>query len=504
VLVDDPADAEFQASKILLAHTRVLPGDDAIVDSVNGYCGKADDPVVARPERLSSVLTSSWRLLAIGGHSDIGHMGLGSQLLCGATEPERFAGRLLADGCDPVSDRCRCRTQFLNTAVPAMSLRAAVVALMGCSSFDFTTSQNSTTNSLCAGALSGQPVAVIGLLGDLDARFDAVGQLARWVADGLSLGEAVQRLNRSHQIPTGYGVALAGDPALRFPPRSPVAADGSQAPVATDCRDRAQPLLDRCQQVISRSRAADRIRRALLKVSDKSMEQDLEDALEALDRACEQVQDTAWTAVELLHEAVDYRRWQDPDRVMARLEKAIRRWDEAFVVAAGLVPGNDMYAALHAYYRLDSSATEGSCRRCGSEVSVYRYHDPELADWQRVAVRCWQCGPLQESARTGPELAIAVSDVGEPGAPIRPRLSVRASPSEQDRAGRLAVVLTDRLTERPLAGYEAECRLTELPEISLTIPADAHSDLQILWAVWVSELTVTFTSTRVPVTRLVQ
>lgn len=503
VLVDDPDDAEFQASKILLAHTRILPGDDAIVDTVNGLCGKADEPVAARPERLSTVLASSWRLLAIGGHSDIGHMGLGSQLICGATEPERFAGRRLADGCDPGNDRCRCRTRFLSTAVPAVSLRAAVVALMGCSSFDPTTSEQSSTNSLCAGALSGQAIAAIGVLGDLDDRFDAVGQSARFVADGLSLGAAVQRLSRSHQIPTGYGFALAGDPALRFAPRTP-AAGGRQAYVAADCRDRAQPMLDRCEEAISRSRAADRIRRALLKVSDKSLEPDLEDALEALDRACEQVQDTAWTATELLHEAVAYRRWQEPDRVMARLEKAISRWDDAFIAAGSLVPGNDMYSALHAFCRLDSTATGDSCWRCGSEVDVFHYSDPELAGRQRVAAKCWQCGPMQESAHTGPELAIAVSGLSEPGAPIRPRLSARASPGGQDRVGRLAVILNDRLSEQVIAAYQAECSLSDLPEISLTIPADARSDLQFLWAVWVNELTVAFTATRVPVTRVVQ
>ncbi|HEU5269786.1 MAG TPA: hypothetical protein VFU36_07670 [Jatrophihabitans sp.] len=504
LLVDDPAEAEFQAAKIRLAHTRILPGEDAVVDAVNGFCGKAGEPEVARPKRLSAVLASSWRLLALGGHSDLGHLGLGSQLVCGATGPERFAGRHLADGCDPAKDQCRCTTIFLRTAVPAVSLRAAAVALMGCSTFDPTTTECSSTNSLCASILSGQPVAVIGVLGDLDSRFDAVGELARCLADGLSLGDAVQRLNRAHRIPTGYGIALAGDPALPLAPRRQPPADGRQTYVATDCRDRAQPLLDRCRQAISGARAADRIRRALLQVSDRSLEPGLEEALETLDRACEQVQDAAWTAVELLHEGVEYQRWQEPDRVMERLEKAIRRWDEAFLEAGGFVTGNDLYSALHAFHRLDGVAAEGSCPRCGSALSVFRYRDPELAERQRVATKCWQCGPMRESALTGPDLAIAVSGVYEPGAPLQPRLSVRALPEGRHGSGRLAVTLQDRLDEQVLSVHQAECSLAELPEISLTIPADARSDLHILWAVWVSELTVAFTATRVPVTRVVQ
>ncbi len=502
LLVDDLDDAEFQVSKLLLAHTRILPGDDAVIDSVKGFCGKIDELVVARPERLSTVLTSPWRLLGIVGHSDLGHMGLGSRLICGATGPEQFAGQLLADGCDPGNDSCRCTTQFLRSAVPAASLQASIVALMGCMTFDPTSNESSSTNSLCAGALSGRAVAAIAMLGDFDPRFDAVGQFARSLDEGLSLGAAVQRLNSSHQIPTGYGMALAGDPALCFAPREhPVA--GGLPQVAADCRDLARPLLDRCQEVLRRSRRADRIRRDLLKVSVRSMDDELEDALEALDRAREQVEDAAWTAVELLHEAVDHRLWQEPDHVMARLDKAIGRWDGAFVAVARLVPGNDLYAALHAYHRLDSFDTEGSCPRCGSEVSISRYSDPELVETQRIAIKCWLCGPIQESAQKGPELTISVSGGYEPGAPIEPRLTVRAAPEGQDRAGHLAVVLHDRLSEEILSVFQAECTLSEAPGILLTIPADARSDLQVLWAAWISELTVAFTAARVPVARVV-
>ena len=503
LLVEDAEDARFQAAKLRFAHTRVLPGDDAVVDSVNGSCGRPGDLEAARPERLSTVLASSWRLLAVGGHSDIGHMGLGSHILCGATGRERFAGRLLADGCDPDNGTCRCATTFLRTVVPVRSLRAGVVALMGCRTFDLTATESSTTNSLCASALSGHPVAVITMLGELDLRFDGVGQCARSLADGLSLGAAVQGLNRSHRIPTAYGMALVGDPALRFAPGATPAPAGPPAQVDADCRARARPLLDRCHQAIERSRAADRTRRALLKVSDKSMESDLEDALDALDRACEQVQDAAWTAIELLHEAVDYQRWHAPDRVLERLDKAIARWDDSFVAAASLVTAIDMYGALHAFARLDGFSTEGSCPRCGSQLSISRYGDPEGAGPQRVAVACWQCGPVRESARPGPEPAIAVSGTFEPGATIRPRLSVRAAPEDRDRIGHLAVVLVDRLSEEVLAVHRAECTLATLSEISLPIPADTRSDLHFLWAVWVSGLTVAFAATRVPVTRLI-
>ncbi|BCJ76664.1 hypothetical protein CS0771_62080 [Catellatospora sp. IY07-71] len=502
VLVEDAADAEFQASKLRLAHTRILPGDDAVIDSIGGFCGKTDDLAAARPERLSSVLASPWRMLGIVGHSDLGHMGLGSHLICGATGPEHSAGRPLADGCDPDQGVCRCMTQYLRTAVPAASLRAAVVALMGCMTFDAATNEFSSTNSLCAGALSGWPVGVIAMVGDLDPRFDAVGLCARSLAEGLSLGAAVQRLNQGHQIPTGYGIALVGDPALRFAPSTPAAGD-TPADVATDCRDFAAPLLDRCREALGHSRRADRIRRVLLKVSDRSMNDELEDALDALDRAREQVEDAAWSAVELLHENVDHRIWQDPGRLMSRLDKAVGRWDEAFAAAAGLVPGNDMYLALHAFHRLDSHGVEGSCPRCGSELGVFRYSDPELEQWQRIAGKCWQCGPIRESAQSGPELSISVSGTYEPGASMRPRLTVRAAPEWQDRAGQLVVVLHDRLTEEVLSAFTAGCTLAGLPDILLETPGKGRSDLQIVWAVWVSGMTVSFTATRVPVTRTI-
>jgi hypothetical protein len=501
LLVDDPGQARFQATKLRLAHTRALPGDDAIIDSINGLCGEPGKLVAARPERVSTVLTSPWRLLAIGGHSDMGHMGLGSQLLCGATGPEHFAGRLLADGCDPDNDICRCTRKFLSTATPARSLRASVVALMGCRTFDATTAEGSTTNSLCASALSGLPVAVIAMLGDLDDRFDGVGQCARSLADGRSVGAAVQHLSRSHRVPTAHGMALAGDPALRFAPDATRASAAPPAYVAADCRDRARPLLDRCYETISRSGAADHIRRSLLKVSDRSMDPDIEDVLEALDRACEHVQDAAWTAVELLHEAVGYQRWRAPDRVLERLEQAIERWDAACIEVCGLVPGNDMYNALHAFRRVDAVSTEGSCPRCGSQLATTRYSDPSRADPQRIAVSCWQCGPIQESAHPGPALAITVSGIHEPGGTMRPRLSVRAAPDEQKRPGRLAVVLQDRLTDQHLAVFRAQCTLATLPEVSMIIPAESRSDLHFLWAVWVSEMTAAFAQTRTPVIR---
>jgi hypothetical protein len=375
---------------------------------------------------------------------------------------------------------------------------------MGCRSFDPTTTEGSTTNSLCASALSGLPVAVIAMLGDLDDRFDAVGQCARSLAEGLSLGATVQHLNRSHRVPTAYGLALAGDPALRFAPDATRASAAAPAYVAADCRDRARPLLDRCYDAIRRSEAADLIRRGLLKVSDRSMDPDIEDALETLDRACEQVRDAAWTAIELLQEAVDYQRWRAPDRVLARLTKAIERWDDTYLKVCRLVPINDMYDALHAFRRLDDFRIEGSCPRCGSQLSMSRYTDPSRAEPQRIAAKCWQCGPIQESAHSGPALATTVSGIHEPGGTIRPRLSVRAAPDEQNRPGRLAVILQDRLTNRTLADFRADCTLATLPEASMTIPADTRSDLHFLWAVWVSEMTIAFAATRTPVTRPVQ
>lgn len=503
LLVDDVEEARFQAAKLRLAHTRVLPGEDAVVDTVNGLCGVPGDLVAARPERLGTVLTSPWRLLAIGGHSDLAHIGLGSRLLCGATGPERFAGRLLADGCDPDNDVCRCTRKFLSTATPARSLRAHVVALMSCRSFDPTTTEGSTTGSLCASALSGQPVAVIAMLGDLDEHFDGVGQCARSLAEGLSLGAVVHHLNRAHRVPTAYGVALTGDPALRFAPDPARVAAAAPAYVAADCRERARPLLDRCYEVIGRTRAADLLRRGLLKVSDKSMDPGIEDGLDALDRACEQVRDAAWTAIELLNEAVDYQRWRAPDRVMARLDKAIERWDDAFLAIIHFMPVLDLYSALHAFHRVDDFRTEGPCPECGAQLSVSRYSDPSQAGSPRIAVKCWLCGPIRESAHPGPALAITDGGIHEPGGTVRPRLSARADSDEQHRKGHLAVLVTDHLTEENHAVFRGECTLSAFPEIALEIPPDIRSDLHCLWLVWVSEMTVTFAGGRTLVTRTI-
>ncbi|MDE0777773.1 MAG: hypothetical protein OSB43_15970 [Nocardioides sp.] len=500
LLVEDLGDAEFQVAKLLLAHTRVLPGDDALVDAVSGMCGSVDHLAAARPERLGLVLDSPWRLLTIVGHSDLGHLGLGSCVVCGATGPERYAGRLLADGCDPASGRCRCTTAFLRTVVPAMSLRVVVLSLLGCMTFDPSRTELYSTNSLCAAALSGHAVAAIATLGDLDPHVDVAGLGARALADGLSLGAVVQRLNRAHRIPTGYGIALAGDPALVVAPREGPSVEPGL--VADSCRARAQPLLDRCHDALRRSQWADRVHRDLLKVSVRSMGDDLEDALEALDRARGRIEDVAWAGVELLHEAVDHHVWHGPDQIMTRLGTALRRWDEAFVAAGRLVPGNDMFTALHSVHRLTDVVTEGTCPRCESGLSVFHHADPELAEVRRVAVRCWLCGPLRETSEGSVGLAVSVSGTFEPGAVVEPRLTITGGTAGRHRAGILSVVLHDRLTEEVLAETQAACTLAELPGVTLSVPAGTRSDLHVLWAMWVSEATVAFAATRVAVTRV--
>lgn len=502
VLAEDPEDAEFQAAKIVLAHTRIVEDDDAVVDAVNGFCGKPDGLEVARPERLNLVLASRWRLLAIGGHSDLGHVSLGSHVICGAAGPEMVGGQLLVDGCDPAASRCRRRLGHQHTAVPAVSLRAAVLTLMGCNSFDLTAGGYPSTNSLCASALSGQPVAVIGTLGNLSTGFDAVGQFASFVAKGLSLGAAVQRLNRSHQIPTGYGIALAGDPTLRFPPRPPTETTAKQLRIAVDCRDRAQELLDKCYDVIARTRSADRLQRALLRVGEMSLEPGLEEALNTLARRCEQVQEAAWAGIRQLYEAIKDMMQLEPDRIMARLDRAVGRWDEAFIAAAALFNGGDMYSALHAFHRLDSATAHGSCDRCGSRIQVFSYSDPELTGRSRLARECWLCGPISETTDTGPRLKIIVNGLHTPGAVIQPRLSVQTLTDVPDKPGRLAVVVNDRPSDKVLVTHQAAGRLGELADISMMIPAPTRSDLHVLWAAWVSELTVTFAATRLAITRI--
>lgn len=503
VLVADPADADYQVRKTLFAHTRIAADDDAIIDAVNGYCGKSDELEVARPERLTRVLAARWRILAIGGHSDLGHMSLGSHVICGATGPERVGGALLADGCVPGVGQCRRKLGFQRDSVPAESVRAAVVALMGCNSFDLTAGEYPSTNSLCASALSGQPVAVVGTLGRLNADFDAVGQFTRSLTDGLTLGAAVMSLNRAHQIPTGYGFALAGDPALRFAPR-PAAAVAARpaASQAEDCRELARPLLARFGDVIGRTRSARRLHRALVKISDSSLEPGLVDALEVLGRRCELVEEAAWAGIRQLNEAIDYRYWQEPDRIVAQLDRAIGRWDSAFIAAASLFSGNDVYSALHEFHSLVSARSEGSCERCGSRIQRFGYRDPEQPDVQRMAAECWLCGPLLQAPGTGPRLSIVEDGLHPPGALVRPRLSVRDLSGQQATEGQLAVVLNDRPGDQVLAAHHAAGSLANLLDVTITVPADARSDLHVLWAVWVSGLTVTFGATRLAVARL--
>jgi hypothetical protein len=503
VLAAGQADADYQVRKTLLAHTRMVAGDDAVIDAVNGYCGQAGELDVARPERLTEVLAAQWRVLAIGGHSDLSHMSLGSHVICGAAEPEQVDGTLLADGCDPGTGRCRRKLGFQRTSVPAQSLRAAVVALMGCSSFDLTAGEYPSSNSLCASTLSGQPFAVVGTLGLLYADFDAARQFVRTLADGLTLGAAVLSLNRAHQIPSGYGFALAGDPALRFAPRPATA--GAAAPAASparDCRELAQPLLARFGDVISRTRSARRLHRALVRTSDSLMEPGLVEALQVLGRRCELVEEAAWEGIRLLNEAVSHRYWQEPDRVVARLDRAIGRWDSAFIAAASLFSGNDMYSALHEFHSLVSAGSKGSCGRCGSRIERFRYLDPEQADVQRIAAECWRCGPVLEAPGTGPQLSIVEDALHQPGARARPRLSVVDLSGSPVTEGHLAVVLNDRPGDQVLAAHQVAGSLADLLDVTITVPAGARSDLHVLWAVWASELTVTFAATRLAVVRM--
>jgi hypothetical protein len=502
VLASDPADADYQVRKTLLAHTRVVAVDDAIIDAVNGYCGQADQLEIARPERLAGVLAGQWRVLAIGGHSDLSHLSLGSHVICGAAEPERVDGALLADGCDPGIGRCRRKLGFQRASWPAKSVRAAVVALMGCNSFDLTAEEYPSSNSLCASVLSGQPSAVVGTLGRLNADFDAAGQFTRSLTSGLTLGAAVMRLNRADQIPTGYGFALAGDPALRFAPRPAVAAaEEPAAPLGRDCRELAQPLLARFHDVIGRTRSARRLHRALVKVSDSSLEPGLVEALEVLDRRRELVEEAAWEGIRLLNEAINYRFWHEPDSIVARLDRAIGRWDSAFIAAASLLSGNDVYSALHEFHTLVSAESKGCCERCGSRITRFCYRDPE-ADVQRIAAECWLCGPVLQAPGTGPQLSIVDDGLHAPGALVRPCVSVADLSGSRAIEGQLTVVLNDRPGDQVLAAYQAAGSLADLLDVELTVPADARSDLHVLWVAWVSGLTVTFAATRLAVARV--
>lgn len=505
VLAADLAEAEFQVSKIRLAHAHVPAGEDVLIDAVNGVCGPPGGLKVARPERLKEILDAPSRLLAVCGHSDLGHLGLGSLTLCGATGPERVDGRLLADGCDPDTGRCRSTTKLLRTAVPTAGLRSAVVALLGCGCFDLAAGEYPTTNSLFVSLLGGWALAAIGTLGQLNAEFDAVGLLAAHLAEGLSLGEAVRRLNHAHRIPTGYGIALAGDPALRLPARPPAAAAESAA-AGADRRQSPEQALDLYQEVIDRTKAAERVRHALLAVCENSLNEDLEDRLEELGGMSQQVQGAAWDGVGRIREAFDLASWRPADGVATRLDRAVRRWDKAFAATAMAAGGNDMYAALHAYHRLSDVRAEGTCARCGSRLQVFAYEDPESAGRRRVAAECWLCGPVRESAGTGPELAIAVDGLYAPGSVVRPMLSTRPGPSpsaEPDRTGHLAVILNDRLTDEVVTTFHAEGTLADLPEPELTIPDDVRSDLHALWAVWVDRVGVVFAGTRLGVVRTV-
>ncbi len=160
-----------------------------------------------------------------------------------------------------------------------------------------------------------------------------------------------------------------------------------------------------------------------------------------------------------------------------------------------------MYYALHTYHQLDSVNIDGSCARCGSRIQVLCYSDPELTTRLRIASECWLCGPVRESADTGPDLTITSSGMHAPGALIRPGLSVRNLPSAETRTGYLTVVLNDRQNNKIFASDRAECTLTDIPELAVTIPADARSDLHVLWALWVSDLSVAFAATRLAVIR---
>ena len=246
-------------------------------------------------------------------------------------------------------------------------------------------------------------LAAIGTLGQLNADFDAVGLLAAHLAEGLSLGEAVRRLNHAHRIPTGYGIALAGDPALRFPARTPAGpADSGAAVVVADRLQTPGQALGQYQDLIGRTRTVERVRHALVAISENSLNEALEDSLEDLGRRCEQVQGAAWDGIGRIREAFDLAAWRPAEGVTTRLDRAVRRWDEAFVATAMLAAGNDMYAALHTYHRLSDALAEGTCARCGSRIQVFEYDDPELAagSASRPSAGCaGRCGSRRERVR---------------------------------------------------------------------------------------------------------
>ena len=134
--------------------------------------------------------------------------------------------------------------------------------------------------------------------------------------------------------------------------------------------------------------------------------------------------------------------------------------------------------------------------------SALHLQRPRADRWRRIARECWLCGPVSEAADAGPKLKIIVDGLQTPGAVIQPRLSVQTLTDAPDKPGQLTVVVNDRPSDKVLVAHQAAGRLGELADFSMTIPAPARSDLHVLWAAWVSELTVSFAATRLAVTRV--
>jgi hypothetical protein len=560
LVASDPDRARFLVAKTELAHLRPSTASDGIIDPAAGRCGDRLDQVPYRPTRVASALAASWRVLSISCHSDPGHMNLGSHVLCGAAKQEEIAGHALPGGCDPALDHCRRVPRRAGppepgrVPVPVHTVRAQVLALMGCKTLDLPAAAYPSSISLTFGALDGYAAAVIAVLGPLDVGFDASGAMSGLLASGTRVGDAVLALNQSLDIEErNYGVALMGDPALWMPLARPASPQGSSAserppdarpvsvalttnepvpglpaaesktaivvagpravaviepqgdqngaPTLRDYQADAAAAAALFKDATRRAGVARRLHRSLTWVRDNAVHaaDGLGEAIAELGQCVDRAEAAALDGVRHMNAVLAERHWRDPVHAAAELASARHSWDHAFVAAAVRISGSDLYGALHEFYELAARADAGTCARCGVAVREAVYEDPEYPAARR-AHECWLCGSSKDRPADGAALALTAPALCAPGDQLPVRVGLDRC-GDRDSTGMLAVVLNDEPTHKLLAVQEQNVKEAELASLTITlnVPATARSDFHVLWAIWVRDLTVTFASTRVAI-----
>ncbi len=532
VLAGTSGEAGFLLRKFTMAHLAPLALADGLINTDSARCGALAELKVARTDHVAATLAADWRVLAIRAPSRLAHMNLGSHSVCGATSAEKVGERTLAGGCDPGRGLCRGVSGFQRQSAPISSIKALVLILMGCGTFDLTGEHYPTDASLASGALRGYAAAAIGSLDKLHDCWDSNEAVLAALAAGMSLGAMTLALNDSYRSPGGCAFALAGDPAVRVtsmvleepddtpadPGNGAVAAEAAGMPAASfDPRSRAivAPAITRedeararalratLQQALQRARNALGLHRALTEFcADATAEQTA--AIEELARCGSLVEAAAWTGLEDINIALEFGRSYEPDAIHSRLDTAMRRWDEALITLACTVNAMYLHSALHRNYIYVGPAELRNCGHCGAAVTEHRFEDSQGAGDARLVSECQQCDANFNVVQGGVRIEPRVQRRAyEPGDCVPVTFRLTGDTASHPPTGPLAIILSaDSMRHDALDVHRIDEGSGPPRTAHIEIPSDADNEFFPLWLIHSRRLQVTFGSVQLAVCRL--